>query len=1780
MSLNGFLLVILVLLPLLLLAYKANKISKSPIPYFIIIVLVLLGSYWTFVRYAKSQGEHGYYKNTDYHVIQQEGFKYTKGQKLLLCSDKSQDSALLATGIGELWLDGNTGLNSRNFSEPIYLEDADHPLNFHVINNIDEFSMANGDSLTILRKNEPLLNIKYLENYEKGKIKDYSFVFSVRGREWDTVQESVFRKGYNLADLLQRGKSTRLDPGLLSLFGDCYLIRDHYQLDNIKSAKTSDNVYLFTNNRLFDDTCSIMKNSLPVDRRECNNVRQVNMDGRYLFFGLPTSKSTLYKVTTDDNDVYVKYRLPIMYHFPGDLPMGETQMYMTTDIHDIIDHRNDFKCFYQFSEQLTDSSIYKASAVLNFIIDSAGKSMAPVYVDLISDKDVEDIKAGKVFEMKTMSETLTPKNPNVDEEIAKVSYLFSIKDMRNNEVYRYTIYLYLGILFLFMVIYLLPHFKENDNRTNKYFILETSVYLVLIAFLTVRLVLLWRLHTFPPIDDVSFKEFHSLTGGRFFYSTFAFVILFLVCRILFLLLWKGKKQGLNGLFDSLFRWIHKGKSVRFKERKLWKEFKVPYRGLLVALLLPIVVYLGVLLFSVYDKFWVAAKESLAPLLAFLINSVFYVACARNKDRAVYCWFAMIWNTACYLFFLGFVYNELGMLFPMMSVFALWFFIAAFTMPNATRWKWSALVGIVAVLLLVVSYLHVPLSQKPLGKKVVSAVMPSRTKARIDALNYTPSEMVQDTTVEYKGVSMQHILNASSNKWFIDNHLIQRKRMVGDGNDFMLDKEYHQNAVKYEVQTRDLLVLRYLVYEHGSGVAKKLLWILALLAINVFVLYKRKDDELPYLQQLPLQTSLFLLLFSVYLYLVNINAVVFVGLDFPFLTLTSNSAPLGLLLPLFALLLPIKLREQEHCLSPQLFQVEKTSKTWVGVAAMVIMVVLVAIPSHQLKKKMRNKTLPASFSVSMEPLAVFVNNYLNPSFTDYQQNPSHKKMTKMKVNDGRLKDSLNVFLHDDVCGLTKNLKSFDATSGYGTVYDNFIKSAFKKLFKTNLIDTGNVLYVRKSNGRFVFVTNRQCYEMKPLFVNDSLKGGWHGDLLAAGSKSQLNFVGMNKTPVPVVMSDHLTKYGKEGVFRQYMNYQSSGGASFELYQIPAKYCYDADGRDVFVMVVNSTMDDSKFQLDPLGDATNRIPESTGLRIFPNDAITVNGGAQFSITTEDNHYFSKRIHYNGKHQVIYPLREKFMFAYNFDQMLADSYTPHDSATEPVRISLDYDLLNQVMEYCGKLAKENPRPMGDGIAVTAVDGKGRIRLLADYNPHKSYTADPNQTSVIRNIMDSIYLNGDAELERGLLQNRNIARMPIGPGSTIKVPFYVALLSSVDIPWENLGIRYTGNKEVYLGHAVANARGKNRDVVLKFGPDNVTGYHKLNGWDEMAGEYSKNVNQVLNPSDFIATSNNFYYGSVLMLGTYHQDDLNQGLNHVLTASTREEKAFPNFVLPQGTYKFKDGFIGDFKVGDRKGALENGLMNGFGFLTAGLTDNLIQHFDRRPVERLLQEKMNEGSSGMNALYVYSTHPSLKRDIFYTNYAEKNDDYNKHFNLTSGGVLQMDVTPLSMAEMYLRVALQNGYIGGTDVIEGLLTYQDDVDSIPFAELSNYRDFPKRMTTTYHGMWKVLNQGGTWHGTLFGQVGTKLKNELKAKGIFLYGKTGTAASSEQKRDNYHYAFILSNKNLHETAYSREGLKIYVVYFGFYNGTMGHKYKAKGESPRDVILRQIINSESFMEYWNEN
>ena len=665
MLLKSFLILVAIsMIVLLLVARLSNgdqeRLQNKAVAYFVAIALLMFFSYKTFIRYSKSDGTGNYYSNTDYFLFQQEGFRYEKGDTALLVDDR-EDYAILMSGAGSLWLDESAMLSTKDLELPLYVEEKssdEDGIEMKVVNLTRDYAMDKGESLLIRKNDKPLLFIQYVEIPHKKRPKDWlkpkelrpdydsvMFVFSVNDGPYDTVVKSSFFKGYNLGELLQEGTSTRLDEYGLSFFRKCYLIRDHYKLDASKRKKQSDKVYLFADNPVFNDSCQVVVKDVLYPNKAQNEVSQLPMAGKYFYLGLGNARSPVYQLVEENSSIYVKYRLPIMYHFPNErnYRAGEAKLFLTTSKDEIIKFRHDYDLFYQFNEQLSENSIYRTSAVMNFRIDSAGVSPNFEFAYRIGDgvpgtnEEIgtkEDIKSGKPFELKTNS----CDRDEYDGHFAKVSYVFNVKDMRQNEVYQGALRLYIIMMIGLFFIYLILHcISKNENidseRMNRWFGIETAVYFVLIAFLTVRLILLWRLHTFPPIENVSFKEFNTLIDKGYFEWTYMAIYAVLGLRILILLsqLNQVSDKGLPWL-RSISNWFHIDTWMEFLFSKLEKK-KLFVRFLILAIV-PAAIYtvLGFVLgrSSTGEVF---IKEALAPIIAFTINSVCFARLVRVDNTA-------------------------------------------------------------------------------------------------------------------------------------------------------------------------------------------------------------------------------------------------------------------------------------------------------------------------------------------------------------------------------------------------------------------------------------------------------------------------------------------------------------------------------------------------------------------------------------------------------------------------------------------------------------------------------------------------------------------------------------------------------------------------------------------------------------------------------------------------------------------------------------------------------------------------------------------------------------------------------------------------------------------------------------------------------------------------------------------------------------------------------------------------------------------------------------------
>ena len=1752
MSLNLFLIfTILAIITLgLVTFFEEDKTRKTSGVCFLVLSLIILCSYWCFLNYSHSKKDT-FYKNTDSCVLELEGVEFSKGKTLSLCSNTG-DSALWKDKAGELVLHtGRDGcfLESSKLDQPLFISDKKDSLLFHLANISDSPSIQSGDILTIcdIKHHKNILSLQYKIEKKKEKIfkkkkTHYLFIFDYDSTGVDTVDITLFKKGDNLHHLLTEGSGQWLPMDVLP---NCYLVRNHFAIDKGKDP-TDKSLRLFCNRLVANDSIRFYINGHEINPSPSSTRHSV--DGNFFFYGLGTNRSNICSVKYDSTKVHLYYRTPLRYYFPKDTLSGRMKLFITTDIQEIIDRHESFDYFYQFMPNQAKNSVYSASGILSYYSGNANISMKPAFLDLNGDYKDDCYDS---IEVNTDTFLLYSKSQQKhSDKLADVSYQLRIHDFRTDStVYQQSGILYVFLLLLFASIYATLILKSNHDVKlfSRKIYIETTVYLVLMAFLTVRQIMLWRLQSFPPIKNVGTYEMNQFLNKWNFWGAWIAIYILLCIRLLLnfdipkrIRKWCSSSKKFNNLFNRI-----KDRSTKVKERlsiklqstklynKIWgKSSSITF----VAIFIPVIsaiLCLGI--FYIGKQAWPFLKTSVTILIFCISSSILLFHLFNSPNRKLLFYLSLALNIGLF-FLLSFIF-EAGFILPFAGFISLLFVFMLFY-EKEKHAKLALFFIALALSFLTFSHLIVAKNvARTLGIKS------HRMAARMEAMVYTPTELFSDPKVKFQDKEnyMQDILNATSNYWFIGNHLKYRDETLNkEHRKFQPVQEYTQKGVSYITQTRDLSVLRYLCFEHGMCPIFCLCFLLFLLFIVVASHSKIRGNTANKFCWLPSIISLFVLIYALYLALVNVNAVVFVGLDFPFLTLTSKWAPCSLILFFFVIIWHFNSNEPISTVSNSSSgntgsALLKPLLLPICLTGLVLLFVVLPIINRNFKAIEPEN----SYYVSMEPLVSFIRNDFNPKLIEYQEN--HKEQFKSKDRkqiEQNLHNAVQALLNNPV--IFKNCRSEDTA---------FIHSVFTKA--PSYSDTKYLVYARKSSDHYIFSGNSEFNHLKPIFEKQH-ENNWCGDLLAANVRSQ-NRPTINGKSIETIHrknnSDGLMYIGDSTLIEK------------NIFVLPGRYCYDNQSRLIYHPFTDNVPNKYvKYNILPQGDVSQKIENRIACQIGPKDILIVKyAGNEYTINVgeSENHYLAKRIHYNGQHQVVYPFVGDFIFATNFDNMLTNFYKKRndehpngfDHKKDPVQISIDYDLTTDVMQYC-----RNNIHYGSGITVTAIDGNGCVRLLGDYDPHAEYI-DPNNEELLDELQTNALLNGDKLAERNALANRNLSKLTKGPGSTIKPIYYAAIASEANLNWPHFYVfgtpRATGSSWTFFG-----------DYSLETVSNEVKNK-----------EANEAINGPMNVADFIKKSNNYFLGSLLMLGTYPSKIMESpGLCLDPVPTGHEAQYFPSFNINGTYYKFRGKFIPslfEYLPASPEGnaALENGLRDNFRYMVS---------YNTSGDERYRQEMVKFLGIEKTAEYVFPEKAEMVRKQFVQ--GKETDIFNDHLNLVHGGN-PLQISPLIMAESFLRIVKDNN-------AEDLLTY-DDRNAAPTSnflcsdrygggQLSHNVYWESLRPTLFTGLWNVVHEPG---GTLYKRYNKELilynfQNYLAGRQIYLYAKTGTCNSGA----NHHYAFILSNQKLHgNEPIDHKALKVYVVYFGFYDtSSYGH---SNTQPYIKEIINKIINSETFKKYWYE-
>lgn len=1343
-------------------------------------------------------------------------------------------------------------------------------------------------------------------------------------------------------------------------------------------------------------------------------------------------------------------------------------------------------------------------------------------------------------------------------ENAQIGWLFSIHDLADNKFnFKHAVwYLALVTFFIILLVTLRP-------GVNVLYI-ETPLLIVVYIYFTYRLLLMWRVATFPPMENIRLPEFNNLREfdlALFNINTWLPVSVWIIVAALVLVFLYRSYQSFFLKFIPAARKLSPfvlHLLVLLGCSALLKFIKVDVIVRIAAIVIPCGSYFYFAYRSMKNKerikYTAPASKNGAIQYLFRLLSTWIDSPLFFISLFTLLYFA-IWDTGFAILFLFFLViktiffsfirfdpkpREEEKQFPFHWVYGVLALVLLYFLLWNKKTLWFMLLNktyfIAAGMILSIIIAFILL--RGIGRKIAWSLAPafvlllliipwSRNKIeggidnKVRNVVYRASILFQPVedmlfNYEYNSSKERKIIETAQNQWFINSYLDSTKTDFTSGRKINF-RPHFKTGVDYITQTRDVVLPRYVIGEFGGLTMFLLLVLIALPFVIFFLSYRLADKDANYLAGSGIAAMACILLFTIGLiiWLASTNRFAFFGQDFPFLSLTSR---ISTLLP--ALLVVIVLLQK-----PVIRSRKPTWLFWV--------IFFIALSAVALFGK--SGLLPAgTFKVDFKNIANRINKDINLVYDEVQRDKLNR-YTGL-TNGGIIRDST-------VNEVRRSLDQLFADQDFKAIYDK--STVYEKSILNNLrdnprlgFDLRNPVHLKYQKGKLNFAFNEYFRLELPVY---ELKNVWKGDIKQAAFRP-----------------DSLQR-----VYHERLN-----GNRADLVTIPASYLLNQQGDAGLFNLQGKSPDDylkayvysgkSRLlkKLNP--ESFVEILDESDI-VFLKDPVENHRGNK-TINKNKEPYFAYSFQINGKQRHIYPMGKKFYWIRHWAALNKLHYEKSGELNAGTKLAIDFALTDSVNTLIQSgLRKFESKIPELNFSVIAADGAGRIRLMADFDVRREIL-DPNDSRAIAKKERDQYFIVNSEAERFQWGNVNLLRMAIGPGSSIKPVVASAVASQLNVGWQDVQyVEKPGLPAESKEIEVPNYAGLQLGHRLKLG----------------AGH-----NRTTSFVDYIKNSNNLYHSAIMFLGSYQKSDFANGHGYSFNSKLSNAPAsslcdFPvlhlngsnqnlYFPTPQSwpvTYVAAPG-TRDSYFGNANSLLAKGLGANFGLLCEA-QDKYSAKNQKHNFSALLPDSATQ--KNIWAFPEESYFFQVERDD-----PDRQENFFKGLWFPTIGAVPYEVTPYKMLEMYGALAsVNNNYNLKIDSNNSLRSgWNFDRDT--WHSLEAYKTFHSNYIMV--GMREVLANGGT---------GELLLNSLsaEARNYHIYAKTGTIGDESAEENSKRLAVIISKEPIENS--NNIGSPFYVVFF-----TINNAYR-KFDQGQDRtwywtyyqrIINHIVQSQSFKSYMN--
>ena len=1787
------------------------------------------------------------FSNADYHVIEHKGFQADKS--LYLARGQYPDNYFPETS---LW-DSKSGLvridsssiDIVDFSEPFFLEERTGEGSAFVLeNNIIKTDISK-DGLTITKetggKKETLYHLSIVEDRKDKKHVKVYYVSSSEANSPDTSKfDRPIKAGYPLSEIIAQSPRFVFSEELQDLLDGALLVRERIPIVNAFGAESSKEnksaLLLFPGYNLYT-AYGVNVNDAEIE----HPAFHVPYSGTPLLYsGIGRTKTDIYKLSydTENNAVQLKYVLPKMHK----LRQGANWMFITSSISSVLDDSKDGGYYYGVFDN--ENNVSHIEATIRYDAGASTESMVFEVMDAnsVAPGAKKTIVANQDF-------VLSP----YDKKDGGLEWVFDINDLRATNGLQFLHFLVFIFAFIMLVGVRLLVDSLWHQRTLSF--VELAAYVIVLCLCVVRLIIGWRSSTFVPVEDITASVFSKMRNGLgiWYYTSLVCILPLAMTISAPCIKWQDNRFGtFKQMMSSCPVWVilaanilllgacfvlAKGQLERLLnipvpllmyldfDRLLKKHRNEDERGSTTGRIILVLVTFGYLFLKdagfsiIFFVYLFLYHVVLSPLMngrlltALLGESYFKRSSWSDSNNRIAYAISAVGIILLVLFFkfegalMIWAFNNVGIILLIGAAT----FIALLSMRLKSEGKALKIVyGALTAILLVGGVIEI----LPGSSHKISDTLNERghIKYRAEVQKLQEGQTVDDLVVKYdfKSSDITYIMRSAHNQWFINQYL---KAGENQTRHFTVQPHSNQGST-YTTQTTDLVVTRYLLAEHGRFVVPLfLLMFFMLVLIFCYEVLLNNADRKSALGALVLLFSIALMV-----YLSATNRIVFIGQDFPFISIQSLVAIVFPLILLFVTAYSVtkdKLTPEEEGESEETY-----GRKW---AVPVALFLTATLSVFVIKPQGKNQT-ESQFDISeaIEQLSAKVE-VLDRSLLRYQY------VTRQK--DKRRDDVWQAFLEDKA----------HSHIWYEALNDNSEDNQFYRslldYFNTRQAIKNNpeeLLHLRKRNGYWRLALNKSYFFIPSMM--DNLQ--WRGEVLAAQTKHDFYFKNLRSRNRSSVNNDD--------------SYDSNilpGSVIKDFYGARiARFdeSWTNTGEPLVILNANQSLQTKQyFNIESEEGLIKGTPgdHQLAMQVRKGDYVSLNTPNELGDEKElifwqygkDNeNYLAKNIWMNGRQRLFYPLGKESMWSYQFANVVSNVFGENEAYRDSsMRVSIDYSLQKLFYEYMdtvnvqklsmsastikqlhafqelpeSEMANEkNNTPFyydrqtkkvlykkgssKEIINVTRrvnaeiefgdkdIDAQARIISAIDMvmerkfdfsavvldgngrirllfdHTRKRNNVDPNNIRFYNKFVSDLYLSGSNQSERDIFGNKALQIIPSGPGSTFKPIAYTAITSQQKIAWDQLDVLSNYMYPVEDGGAYIN---KIEDVRIYryYGGLDLT--EKKLGSLAIAGD----ENSLLH-DNFLTHSNNLYHSTIILIGMQRIGEAEK----VFRPARGNVTDFPVISYKKKHVTFNPNvWFANNDLNVENGIMNIGLLNNFNLRGDMVRTNerYVNYFGQQNLFKFLFD-----NAKYRKIWIYPEAGSLN-----TFDRKQQPILRNGFNQMLTGAYPLEVTPLQMATMGMRLVTLNR-------AEELTTLDDakntspayDFFSTPTWEANEYFNFYK---TQVFAQLRAVPISGTASSL------SKLSTRLEEKGYYMYAKTGTLNDQREGAGKNsrikHLMVIITNQKLESLNSIKElkNVKYYVIYMSF----LGVNKDGFNNSKFEKMIEYVSESELFNSYMNE-